>query len=116
MGINDIIKGNHHADDYLKLIRKIHKKFPKASIYFMSVNPIMNIPGRRYGFVGMRAHEINKKSKAFNSYIKRHLPKKCGYINTWSKVRFTYKDCLHYNKYTYRRICKYVTGKRTLKK
>ena len=115
-GVNDIGRGYDHKAGYLSLIRKIHKKYPRATLCFMSVNPVKASSRNPYARTGAKAARVNQRIASFNSYIHRNLPKGCIYINSSRNVSFSYKDGLHYTKAAYRRISKYVTGKRKLSK
>ena len=113
-GVNDIGRGYKHNLKYLNLIKKIHKKYPKAHIYFMSINPVKASSKNPYAKTKRQAELLNRKIKAYNYYIRRHLPKGCKYINVNEKVKFQYIDGLHYQNKTYRDIAYYVTGERRL--
>ena len=115
-GVNDIGRRQNHKKGYLKLIRKIHRRFPKASLYFMSVNPVASSSRNPYAKSRSGARTVNRKIASFNFYIRNHLPKGCTYINTNQHVKFSYLDGLHYTRASYRRISYYVTGKRKLNK
>ena len=114
-GVNDIGRGHDHRDSYRKLIQKIHKKFPKVQLYFMSVNPVSASSRNPYARNSRKAREMNQKIASFNAYIKKHLPRRCRYIDTNRKVKFHYKDGLHYTGQTYKNIARYVIGKRKLR-
>ena len=115
-GVNDIGRGYDHRGSYRKLINKIHRKFPQVQLYFMSVNPVRASSGNPYAKNSYKARQVNQRIAAFNSYIKKHLPKGYGYINTYKKVKFRYKDGLHYTNRTYKDIAYYVTGRKKLGK
>ena len=113
-GVNDIGRGYKHDVKYLNLIKKIHKKYPKAHIYFMSINPVKASAKNPYAKTKRQAELLNGKIRVYNYYICRHLPKGCKYINVNEKVKFQYIDGLHYKAKTYRDIAYYVTGERRL--
>ncbi len=115
-GVNDIGRGYDHKGGYLSLIRKIHKKYPRATLCFMSVNPVKASSRNPYARTRAKAKRVNQRIASFNSYIHNKLPKGCVYINSNRNVSFSYKDGLHYTKAAYRRICRYVTGKKRLSK
>lgn len=115
-GVNDIGRGSDHRDSYRRLLQKIHKKFPQVQLYFMSVNPVSASSQNPYAKNSWKARQVNQKIASFNSYMKKHLPKEYGYINTNRKVKFRYRDGLHYTGQTYKEIARYVTGKKKLKK
>lgn len=114
-GVNDIRRGQILAKKYIKLVKKVHKKFPKVKIYYMSINPVRCNPDYKYVTTQKQANLINHHISLFNSYIKKHLPKYCKYINTRNHIKFVFYDGLHYNPGTYQNISKYVTGKKRLK-
>ena len=114
-GVNDIGRGYDHKNSYRRLLHRIHKKFPQVQLYFMSVNPVSASSRNPYAKTSWKARQVNQKIAAFNSYMKKHLPRGYGYINTYKKVKFRYKDGLHYTGQTYRNIACYVTGKKKLK-
>ena len=114
-GVNDIGRGYDHKNSYRRLLHRIHKKFPQVQLYFMSVNPVSASSRNPYAKNSWKARQMNQKIAAFNSYMKKHLPRGYGYINTYKKVKFRYKDGLHYTGQTYRNIARYVTGKKKLR-
>lgn len=113
-GVNDIGKGYRHNSKYLNLIRKIHKKYSKTQIYFMSINPVKANSKNPYAKTVKKARSMNQKIMRFNHYIHKNLPKSCKYINTNQKIKFRYIDGLHYKNQTYRDIAYYITGERRI--
>lgn len=107
-GINDIGHGHDHKKSYIKLIQRIHKKYPKVRLCIMSVNPVKASRKNPYAKTKNAADRMNQKIIRFNSYIRRNMPKGCIYIDTNKNIIFSYIDGLHYTKATYRRIEKYV--------
>ena len=115
-GVNDIGRRQDHKSGYLRLIRKIHRRFPRVTLCFMSVNPVTAASRNPYAKSRSRALSVNRRIASFNSYMRKRLPRACVYINTNQNVKFSYLDGLHYTKATYRRISYYVTGKKKLNK
>ena len=115
-GINDLRIGKDRSSGYIKLIKKIKKRFPKTKIYYMSINPVACNPNYFYIPTQKRANTLNHQIQLYNKKMKKKLPKYCKYINTNQKLHFSYDDGLHYTHNTYLKISKYITGKKKLKK
>ena len=109
-GVNDLGRGYNRKGSYVKLVKKICRKFPKATVCIMSVNPVKASSRNPYAKTKSRAAGLNRKINAFNRYMYRHLYQSCPYINTNKDVKFSYKDGLHYTYRTYRNIAYYVFG------
>ncbi len=115
-GVNDIGRGKDRRKSYLNLLKKIHRNYPEAGLYFMTVNPVRAGSRNPYAKTKERAAYINRKIRKFNTYIRENLPRECGYIDTFSKLKFRYTDGLHYANRTYRDIVFHVIGKKKLAK
>ena len=109
-GVNDLGRGYNRKGSYVKLVKKICRKFSKATICIMSVNPVKASSRNPYARTSARAERLNRKINAFNRYMYRHLYQSCPYINTNKAVKFSYKDGLHYTNRTYRNIAYYIFG------
>ena len=97
-GVNDL--GN--IDSYISYYSKLIKAYPKADIYFLSVNPMVeSMWSNRY--------VTNKKIRDFNK--KLYTSFKSRYINTFTylcKNGYDTVDGLHYTAATYRKIFNYA--------
>ncbi len=99
-GVNDVANINRYISAYKTLI----KKYPKAHIYIMSVNPIDS----KYtaGYVS------NSKIKTFNKKMKNAFSTR--YIDCYSylvKKGYSTHDGLHYTASTYKKIYNFVVSK-----
>lgn len=115
-GVNDIGRGKDRRKSYLNLLKKIHKNYPETGLYFMTVNPVRSGSRNPYAKTKEKAAYVNRRIRRFNTYIRDNLPEECGYIDTYSKLKFRYTDGLHYANRTYRDIAVYVIGKKKLAK
>ena len=98
-GVNDVA----NISSYITAYRNLIKKYPKAHIYIMSVNPI---DSKYSGYV------TNSKIKAFNKKMKTAFSAR--YIDCYSylvKNGYSTHDGLHYTNSTYKKIYKFVLGK-----
>ncbi len=114
-GVNDLGRGYNRKSSYVKLVKKICRKFPHATVCIMSVNPVKASSRNPYARTSSRANRLNRKIDSFNRYMYKHLYRSCLYINTNKAVKFYYKDGLHYTYRTYRNIAYYVFGYYRLK-
>ena len=114
-GVNDLGRGYNRKKSYVKLVKKICRRFPKATVCIMSVNPVKASSRNPYARTFARAKRLNRKIDSFNRYMYKHLYRFCPYINTNKAVKFYYKDGLHYTYRTYRNIAYYVFGYYRLK-
>lgn len=98
-GINDL--GNYKK--YIARYKKLLKAYPKAHIYFMSVNPFRTGYGWNCTTSGV---------KTFNKAIKNAFPN--NYIDCYSylvKKGYSTVDGLHYTTATYKKIYNFILTK-----
>ena len=111
-GVNDIadknVSAKAAAKKYVHLYKKIHRRFPKTELYFLSINPVTD----KYKSPYISSTQLNKKIKQFNAYMKKNVHKFDGkYINARAHIKYgSSADGLHYDTATYTRIYQYVTG------
>lgn len=99
-GVNDHVNITKYINSYRKLI----KEYPKAKIYFMSVNPITS----KYtaGYIS------NAKINSFNKKLKAAFPDRYLDVNSYlKKSGFKTVDGLHYTTATYKKIYNYVLSR-----
>lgn len=99
-GVNDHVNITKYINSYRKLI----KEYPKAKIYFMSVNPIDS----KY----KAGYTSNSKINSFNKKLKAAFPDRYLDVNAYLKKNgFKTVDGLHYTVATYKKIYSYVLSK-----
>lgn len=97
LGVNDY-SGN--TSKYVNRYKKLLKAYPKARIFFMSVNPI---DSKYSGWC------TNAGIQKFNAAIKKAFPDR--YIDCYTYLKkkgFSTVDGLHYTTATYKKIYKYI--------
>ena len=97
-GVNDLGNVNKYITYYTNLI----KAYPKAKIYLLSVNPMVEAKWSN-------KYVTNKGIREFNKKI--YTAFKSRYINSFAYLcekGYTTTDGLHYNAATYQKIFKYV--------
>ncbi len=102
-GINDL--GN--ISNYIAYYKTLIKSYPKASFYFMSVNPVNESKAKKNGY-----SVTNSQIKSFNSKLKEAFPSQ--YLDTYSylnKNSFSTSDGIHYTSATYKKLYDYVISK-----
>ncbi|MDO4523593.1 MAG: hypothetical protein Q4B57_10710 [Eubacteriales bacterium] len=100
-GVNDI---DNYAN-YIASYRALMKKFPKANIYIMSVNPVDSAYNWGYYTVA----QMKAKIKTFNKKMKAAFPD--NYLDCHShlvKETFTTVDGIHYTAATYKKIYQFI--------
>lgn len=99
-GVNDHVNITKYINSYKKLM----KEYPKAKIYFMSVNPITS--KYKAGYI------TNAKINAFNKKLKVAFQDRYLDVNAYlKKSGFKTVDGLHYTAATYRKIYNYVVAR-----
>ena len=99
-GVNDHVNITKYINSYRKLI----KQYPKAKIYFMSVNPIDS----KY----TAGYTSNTRINNFNKKLKAAFPDRYLDVNSYlKKTGFKTVDGLHYTAATYKKIYSYVLSK-----
>ena len=102
MGINDI----DNCDRYLTQYSKLVKKYPKATFYFMSVNPVDS----KYTWGSISYKKMKSKIQTFNKKLKNKFPD--HYIDCYTYLtkekKFKTSDGVHYTSGTYNDIYKYI--------
>lgn len=107
LGLNDIA----NYENYNMVYKRLHAEFPRATLCFMSVNPIG--PNFRYSNnYGLYKH-FTTCVEIFNAYFREHVADFDGYyIDTYYNCNLpTLGDGIHHSNATCQTIYKYVTGK-----
>ncbi len=100
-GINDL--GN--ISNYISYYNKLISKYPKASFYMMSVNPVNESTAKKWSTV------TNSQISSFNTKLKNAFPSQ--YLDVYSylnKNGFSTTDGVHYTASTYKTIYNYVVS------
>lgn len=101
LGVNDV--GNYK--NYISRYKKLLQSFPKAKIYFMSINPVDS----KYNWGWLSCSQMKSSIKKFNSELKKAFPTR--YIDCYTyltKEGFSTRDGIHYSNATYKRIYTYI--------
>lgn len=101
LGVNDV--GN--CDQYISRYKKLIRIFPKAKIYFMSINPVDS----KYDWGWLSCSQMKSHIKKFNSALKDAFPTRYIDCHTYlTKDGFSTRDGIHYKDTTYKKIYKYI--------
>ncbi len=99
-GVNDL--GN--ISNYISYYNKLISKYPKASFYMMSVNPVNETTEKKYGYT-----VTNSQISSFNTQLKNAFPSRYLDVYTYlNKNGFSTSDGVHYTSDTYKKIYNYV--------
>lgn len=100
LGVNDV----DHAEKYIAFYRLLMSKYPKATFYFLSVNPVSTDFKGWFDYATM-----TKWINTFNTAIKRAFPRSYLDCATYlQKIGFTTVDGLHYTAQTYKDIYEFI--------
>lgn len=109
MGVNDILAGNSHVNDYIAYYNQkaADWKNKGVQVYVMGVGP----KGSNKTIDTKWADE-NKQIRIFNKKLKKGLSSDIVYLDTYSflKPSFGTTDDLHYTDNTSRRVYSWVAG------
>lgn len=101
LGVNDVANYRNYINRYKKLVQN----YPKAKIYFMSVNPVDS----KYNWGWFSCSQMKSSIKKFNSALKKAFPTRYIDCHTYlTKSGFSTVDGIHYTNSTYKKIYKYI--------
>lgn len=101
LGVNDVDNYNKYISRYKKLVTS----FPKAKIYFMSINPVDS----KYDWGGLSCSKMKSCIKKFNAALEKAFPTRYIDCHTYlTKNGFSTKDGIHYTNTTYKKIYNYI--------
>lgn len=100
LGVNDV----ELSEKYIAFYRLLMSKYPKATFYFLSVNPVSTNFRGWFDYTTM-----TKWINTFNTAMKKAFPR--NYLDCASylqKIGFTTVDGLHYTTQTYKDIYEFI--------
>lgn len=94
LGINDL----YNIDNYISYYKELIAKYPSATFYVLSVNPVDEAKARSYGYT-----TTNASIEAFNKKLSDNFPD--NYMDTYSSLTsIGASDGLHYDVETYKTL------------